>query len=350
MLRALAAVLVGAVLLAPRLASAQQPSDFFSVRFQAYLEALRRQAGIPGLSVAMVQDGVIVWEAGLGSQDVENAVPASPDTPYYVGDLTQTLTATLVLQCVEQGTMTLDHQVSVPLPDGTTVQASVRQLLSHTRPTDGLFEYSPPRFTALTSVVSTCFDDSFRERMVRGIIDRLAMTRTLPGVEVAVAQPSEFSEERVAAFAELLPQVAKAYQVDGGGHATLSANPNDPLNASVGLITTVRDLAKFDAALDQAVLLRPETVIDAWSARVSATGLSQPMGLGWFSQIVNGQPVVWHFGYTPNASSALLLKLPNRHISFILLANSDALSAQFSLASGDITTSPFAQLILSLLR
>jgi len=153
-----------------------------------------------------------------------------------------------------------------------------------------------------------------------------------------------------AAFAALVPQIAKAYQVDESGHATLSAIPTDPLNASVGLITTVRDLAKFDAALDQAVLLRPETVIGAWSARVGATGLPQPMGLGWFSQIVNGQPVVWHFGYTPNASSALLLKLPNRHISFILLANSDALSAQFSLASGDITTSPFAQLILSLLR
>jgi len=348
--RALAAVLVGALLFAPRLASAQQPSDFFTVRFQAYLEALRRQAGIPGMSVAMVQDGAIVWEAGLGSQDLENAVPASPDTPYYVGDLTQTLSATLVLQCVENGTMTLDHQVPVPQADGTTVQATLRQLLSHTRPTDGLFEYSPSRFTALTGVVTACFDDSFRERLVRGIIDRLAMTRTVPGVEVAAEQPSEFPDERVVAFAALVPQIAKAYQVDESGHATLSAIPTDPLNASVGLITTVRDLAKFDAALDQAVLLRPETVIGAWSARVGATGLPQPMGLGWFSQIVDGQPVVWHFGYTPNASSALLLKLPNRHITFILLANSDALSAQFSLASGDITTSPFAQLILSLLR
>jgi len=132
--RALAAVLVGALLFAPRLASAQQPSDFFTVRFQAYLEALRRQAGIPGMSVAMVQDGAIVWEAGLGSQDLENAVPASPDTPYYVGDLTQTLSATLVLQCVENGTMTLDHQVPLPQADGTTVQATLRQLLSHTRP------------------------------------------------------------------------------------------------------------------------------------------------------------------------------------------------------------------------
>ncbi len=348
--RVLRAILVGALLLAPRAVTAQQPSDFFTARFQAYLEALRRQAGIPGMSVAMVQDGVIVWEAGLGSQDIENAVPASPDTPYYVGDLTQTLTATLVLECVEQGTMTLQQQVPVPMPDGTTVQATLRQLLSHTRPTDGAFEYSPARFTALTAVVSSCFDDSYRERLVRGIIDRLAMTRTLPGVEVIGVQPSEFPDERLAAFAELLPQVAKAYQVDDKGHATLSALPTDPLNASVGVVTTVRDLAKFDAALDQAVLLRPETIIDAWTARVSVSGLPQPMGLGWFSQIVDGQPVVWHFGYTPNASSALLLKLPNRHLTFILLANSDALSAQSSLASGDITTSPFAQLILSLLR
>jgi CubicO group peptidase (beta-lactamase class C family) len=350
MSRALTAILVGALLFAPRTASAQQPSDLFTARFQAYLEALRRQAGIPGMSVAMVQDGAIVWETGLGSQDIGNAVPASPDTMYYVGDLTQTLTATLVLQCVEQGTMTLDQSVSVPSSDGTTVQATLRQLLSHTRPADGAFDYSPERFTALTGVVSKCFDDSYRERLVRGIVDRLAMTRTLPGLDVATHQPAEFADDRLASFAELLPEVAKAYQVDDSRHATLSTLPPDGINASVGVVSTVRDLAKFDAALDQGVLLRPETVIDAWSAHVNAKGLSQPMGLGWFSQIVNGQPVVWHFGYTPNASSALLLKLPNRHITFILLANSDGLSARFALASGDVTSSPFAQLILRLLR
>ena len=176
------------------------------------------------------------------------------------------------------------------------------------------------------------------------------MTRTLPGAEVVSLQPSEFHDERVAAFAALLPQVAKAYQIDGAGHATLSALPPDPMNASVGLITTVRDLARFDAALDQAVLLKPETVIDAWTPRMGLNGLPQPFGLGWFSQVVDGQPVVWHFGYTPNASSALVLKLPNRHLTFILLANSDTLSAQFSLASGDVTTSAFARLILSLLH
>ena len=139
MSRAFTAFLVGALLLVPRVAAAQQ-SDFFTARFQAYLEALRRQAVIPGLSAAVVEDGEIVWEIGLGAQDVENAIPASPDTPYYVGDLTQTFTATLVLQCIEQGTMTLDQQVQVPLPDGTTGQATIRQLLSHTRPTDGVFE------------------------------------------------------------------------------------------------------------------------------------------------------------------------------------------------------------------
>jgi CubicO group peptidase (beta-lactamase class C family) len=346
--RPFAAVIAGAPLLAPP-GVAAQPSDFVNLRFQAYLEALRRQAGIPGLSAVMVQDGEIVWEIGLGEQDVENAVPATPDTPFYIGDLTQTLTATLVLECVEQGTAALDQLTTIVAPDGTTSEATIRQLLSHVRP-DGVFEYSPSRFTALTAVVARCNQDSYRERLTRGIIDRLAMTRTVPGTEIVTIQPSEFDPERIARFAALLPQIAKPYTVDAGGHPTVSTLPADPLNASVGVISTVRDLAKFDAALDQGVLLEPQTLVNAWTPRTGPDGLPRPAGLGWFTQIVEGQLVVWHFGYTPNAGSALLLKLPNRHITLILLANSDALSAQFSLGAGDVTTSPFARLFLRLLR
>src|SRR5687767_15847916 len=48
-----------------------------------YLEALRQQAGIPGLSAAVVQDGELVWERGFGFEDVEARVRATPDTPYH---------------------------------------------------------------------------------------------------------------------------------------------------------------------------------------------------------------------------------------------------------------------------
>jgi hypothetical protein len=72
------------------------------------------------------------------------------------------------------------------------------------------------------------------------------------------------------------------------------------------------------------------------------------MGLGWFVQVYRGERVVWHFGSVPNAYSSLILKLPERNITFIVLANSDGLSAPFQLSSGDVTKSLFATLFLRL--
>ena len=58
--------------------------------------------------------------------------------------------------------------------------------------------------------------------------------------------------------------------------------------------------------------------------------------------------VVWRFGLIPNAYSSLVVKLPARHLTFIVLANSDGLSNPFQLASGDVTRSLFAMLFLRL--
>ncbi len=68
----------------------------------SYLEALRQQSGIPGMSAAIVRDGAVVWAKGYGFQNVAARVRATPDTPYLVGDLSGTLAAVLLLQCVEQ--------------------------------------------------------------------------------------------------------------------------------------------------------------------------------------------------------------------------------------------------------
>jgi len=63
-------------------------------------------------------------------------------------------------------------------------------------------------------------------------------------------------------------------------------------------------------------------------------------------QYYRGERVVWHFGQIPDAYSALMVKLPERHLTFILLANSDRLTAPFPLSAGDITRSVFATLFL----
>jgi hypothetical protein len=52
--------------------------------------------------------------------------------------------------------------------------------------------------------------------------------------------------------------------------------------------------------------------------------------------------LIWHYGYWPDSFSSLYLKVPRSNVTFILLANSDALSAPFRLGNGDVMQSPFA--------
>jgi hypothetical protein len=44
--------------------------------------------------------------------------------------------------------------------------------------------------------------------------------------------------------------------------------------------------------------------------------------------------------------SSLIVKVPNRKLTLILLANSDGLSTPFALEAGDVTTSLFARTFL----
>ena len=95
------------------------------------------------------------------------------------------------------------------------------------------------------------------------------------------------------------------------------------------------------------VLLHDEALRAMWS-NVSSTGTVRPTGLGWFVQSYNGEQLVWHFGNEPDAYSSLILKVPGKRLTLILLANSDGLSAPFDLPRGDVTSSLFAVTFLRL--
>ena len=85
-----------------------------------------------------------------------------------------------------------------------------------------------------------------------------------------------------------------------------------------------------------------ELVATAWRAPVNRLGEPLPHGIGWFVQTYNGELVVWQFGATPGASSALVVRVPNRRLTLIALANSDGLTAPFPMTGGDVTVSPIA--------
>jgi CubicO group peptidase (beta-lactamase class C family) len=317
--------------------------------FERYLDPLRIQAGIPGLSAVILQDDQVVWERGLGYRDLEASLPATPDTPYAIADLTQTITATLLLHCAERGELELSAPIGVWVPNAESPQTTLRQMLTHAAPGSALgYRYTPSRFALLARPVETCFDGPFRQVVAEQVFDLMAMRDAVPGYDITAA-PSElrerFDEATLARYSALLERVATPYRVDNRGRATRSGLPPVAVDGAHGLIASARDLAKFDQGLP--IHLRPESLALAWS-NATHNGVPTPFGLGWFVQHYNGEKLVWHFGQFRDAFSSLILKVPNRRLTLILLANSDGLSGPFSLNEGDVTSSLFARTFLRL--
>src|SRR5215813_2215432 len=126
-------------------------------RFKQQLEAFRDRLKIPGLSAAIVEDGQVLWTEGFGYADVENRIPATPDTLYHLASITKTFTAILVLQLVEQGKLDLDEPISHYSKDFKEDSIRLKHLISHTSEgTPGeRFSYNPERFEYLKTVLET---------------------------------------------------------------------------------------------------------------------------------------------------------------------------------------------------
>lgn len=333
------------------LAAQSAPDSLLYARLDSYLEALRQQAGIPGLSAAIIGETDIVWEQGFGRQNLERGMPAHPDTPFHLDGLGQVFTATLVLQCVEQGKAVLDDRIveydgSAPEP-----QVTLRQLLSHTSPGPvyETFLYRPQRLEPLRDVIRQCTGDSFRET-VSNLFDRLAMRDSVPGPDApGLAPPAHgVPEPAVAArYRDVLARLATPYLVPSPGRAIPAQHEAVTITTHSGVVSTVRDFAQFDTALKQGILLRPETLAAAWSAPAGGGPVGLPHGLGWFVTSYNGQPVAWQYGVSETSSSFVIM-LPAKRLTMILLANSDGLVKPFLLSGGVVTASPFARVFLGL--
>ncbi|HSL23846.1 MAG TPA: serine hydrolase domain-containing protein [Vicinamibacterales bacterium] len=319
--------------------------------FERYIEALRRQAGIPGLSAAIVGQDAILWERGFGLQDVDRSIAARPDTPYPIDGITQVFTAAMTLRCAEENRLSLDVRIGQFDSDAPDPNATILQVLTHTSGSGaGLaYDYSLDRFPPLTRAIRTCTIGSYRKSLGE-LFDRLAMRDSVPGPDVLrLVPPAEGIPDppTSARYRAILERLATPYAVDRrNGRASPTTHPVTELTPALGIISSVRDLAQFDLALRKGVLLRPETVDAAWRNPLSAEGQPLPHGIGWFVQTYKGERVVWQFGIAENASSSLIVTVPARNVTLIMLANSDGLVSSFAPEEGDLSISPFGRLFL----
>jgi CubicO group peptidase (beta-lactamase class C family) len=341
---------------------------------EAELEALRARLRIPGMSAAIAEGGRVMWARGFGVANIERAIPAGADTIYHLASLTKPFASTLLLQLVEEGRLDLEAPAS---QFGITLERSspvtVRHLLSHTSgdPPGTRYRYDGNAFGRLTGIIERAGGQPFARMLADRIIRRLELTHTAPnpgdahgfrsllvsldiGPEDTARARAEFAAsgiERGPIEAALAQGYARAW-----GRAiwpTGLLGPMQPmphgftLSATSGLAASAPDVARFSIALDEGRLLSKEMRALAWTPGSGPDGLPLPYALGWFVQQHRGHKLAWHYGHGLESSS-LIVKIPDRRATFVILANSDGLSRWRRLGdNADVSSSPAATLFLN---
>ncbi len=109
--------------------------------FRAEIPRRMEEHGIPGLSIAVVDDQGVLWAEGFGYTHTDRRTPVTPDTLFSIQSMSKSFTATGVMFAVQDGLVDLDKSVPAYLPDfhvnsifeeAPLEKISLRNLLSHT--------------------------------------------------------------------------------------------------------------------------------------------------------------------------------------------------------------------------
>jgi CubicO group peptidase (beta-lactamase class C family) len=101
--------------------------------FSAFVEKIMAEWEVPGIAIAVVKDGEVVFMRGYGYRDIEQQLPVTPQTLFAIGSTTKAFTAMAVGMLVDEGKIEWDKPVHTWLPD---FQLKDEYATMHMTPTD----------------------------------------------------------------------------------------------------------------------------------------------------------------------------------------------------------------------
>ena len=271
----------------------------------------------PGVSVAVVKDGTVVLAKGYGFSDVEKSTKATEQTVYQLASVTKPFTAMAILLLVEDGKLSLDGKVTEILPGLPAAWApvTVRHLLSHTSGiksyTDVFGEKKVPAsqvFTAdqilvLVKDAPLAFTPGEKYAYCNtgyyllGMIVEKASGKPY-GTFVAdrIFKPLGMTSTSLDDYADARPVRARGYSFNNGQTQPAEhTHPTQPFSAGA-LVSTVVDLARWDAALTGRKLLKPASYDRCGRRCASTTARRRHYALGWQVQPYRTRPRQAHGG------------------------------------------------------
>lgn len=345
------AVLACSLMLVTHIAHAAEQTSFREL--EKRWESARKQLGLPGVSIAIVKDGQIIYEKGLGLANVEHAKPFTPNTSSYIASVTKVFLAFAIMQLSDEGKVNIDAPVRTYLPNfkladaALTERITVRDLLCHRY---GLSNW-PITFAEAYSGV---FDDAFyyREMETSKINGKWSYSNlhfTLLGriVEAVSGQPWQtYLQDHVFRPAGMSGSTARASELysftdcatpyveeNNAWFPSPLRKVDSTMHAAGGIGSSAHDLARWilihlnRGAIDNTRLLSESAIKEILTTNVTPNSRYEffgrkEMGLAWYLGDYKGDLLVHHFGGYAGAHAHVSF-MPEHGIGVAVIANSN---------------------------
>jgi CubicO group peptidase (beta-lactamase class C family) len=304
-----------------------------------YVRAEMEQRAIPGVSLAIIRDGKTIKTAAYGFANLELKSPAKPETVFEIGSVTKQFTAACILLLQQEGKLSVDDKIGKYFPEipASWSGITIRHLLNHTsgiKSYTGLngfeltrhltqkqfitalwelpLEFAPGErwkycnsgYSLLGYIVENVSGKNYWEFLGERIVGPLGMTSTTN------REPSI-----------IVPNRADGYEKKKNGTRINRDYDLTDVFSAGAIVSTVGDLAKWNAILNSDKLLNAKSKAQMWASGKLNNGKETEYGFGWRVGPHEGHKNIGHSGST-SGFSASLQRFPDDDVTVILLCNS----------------------------
>ena len=334
---------------------AQSGSSAAGVRdtVDRYITAEMAAMHIPGVALAVVKGGTVIKAQGYGSADLENGIPVTPETVFKIGSVSKQFIATGIMLLVQDGRISVDDPVSKHIP-GTPESwggITLRHFLTHT---SGVIRegpaFDPFKVQADSVVIQSAFPRPLEFAIgskwqycnvcyftLADVITRVSGQPWDVFLTERIFRPSGMAATRTTTTTVLVPRRSRGYAWRDSSYVNAPEYP--ALRPSGAFLSTVVDLAKWEAALYREDVVTRASREAMWTPARLTDGTTHGYGYGWMLDSLDGHRRI-HHGGTLGGFRAMFARFPDDSLTVIVLTNS-------SLAQPDRIAAGVARLYLS---
>lgn len=294
---------------------------------------------IPGVAFTVIKNGKRIKTGTYGYSNLELKTPVTPDTVFEIGSITKQFTASCIMLLAQEGKLSVDDPISKYLPNTppSWSKITLRNLLTHTsgiktytvldgfeltrhltqaqfiekigalpldfQPGDK-FAYCNTGFNLLGYVVENVSGQNYWDFLGQRILRPVGMTATTD------RNPRNIISGR-----------ADGYErASDGSYVNRDYDVTDVFSAGA-IVSTIGDLAKWDAALNTTNILSDSSKQQMWAPEKLNDGTLHYYGFAWWVSPVLGHRRIGHTGET-SGFNASFERFPDDHLSIIVLSNS----------------------------